>query len=70
MTPEPDFVPCSEEVVEQDFGLVSAAAPRDTAFILVAVAHDHGMHVMIENNLPPHALAALLTSVLEQEITP
>lgn len=65
---DPDFVPCDEQKVEEEFALVNAATPVGTAFILVAVAHDHGMHVMVENNLPSSALAALFESVLDQEI--
>lgn len=62
---------CSEETIEQEFALVTAALPENLALALVVIGHEHGMHVMLENNLPAPALVQLINSVLlhEQEAT-
>lgn len=59
-----DEDPCDETKLEQEFALVTAAMPENLGLMLVAVSHPHGMHVMIENNLPVEALVDLLNSVL------
>ena len=60
---------CTEERLAEEFALVNAAVPVGTAFVLIAVAHDHGMHVMIENNLPLDAMLDLFESVVNKERT-
>jgi hypothetical protein len=63
---------CSEETIEQEFALVTAALPENLALALVVIGHEHGMHVLLDNHLPASALVDLINSVLlrEQEITP
>jgi hypothetical protein len=58
---------CTDERLNEEFALINATVPPGTALILVAVAHDHGLHVMVENNLPFETLMDLFESVVNQE---
>lgn len=60
---------CTDERLAQEFALINAAVPDGTALVLIAVAHDHGLHVMVENNLPFNTLMNLLDSVVTRERT-
>jgi hypothetical protein len=64
---ESEHPECSDERLAEEFALVNATVPAGTAFVLVAVAHDHGLHVMVENNLPTDTLLDLLDSVVLKE---
>ena len=58
---------CTDERLAEEFALVNATVPVGTALVLVAVAHDHGLHVLLENNLPMETLLDLFESVVHKE---
>jgi len=67
VTDEVERPECSDERLAEEFALVNATVPVGTALVLVAVAHDHGLHVLLENNLPMETLLDLFESVVHKE---
>jgi len=67
VTDEVERPECTDERLTEEFALVNATVPVGTALVLVAVAHDHGLHVLLENNLPMETLLDLFESVVHKE---